>query len=498
MSNDTSFPDPSGQSIASVVGKVRSRIRRRNVAHAASVGAGVGCFIAAVLACFAAAVTPIGWVWLASTALGVTVVAAGVGLCLPVSAMRAARHVDAYYALKDRAITAVQFEADADPIRRLQVDDARRHLRQVRPTDCVPMTLNRPSLYSAAVLATFAVGLTWFSENRRGIDLRPRPVALASEQATLLRETMLPELEQLRDQDLEHPETEMLAERMKRLIEEMETESIDVLDLMAKLSEMEQSVAEVRDSLQLEMTDAQLKGLAGALQSSDAMKLAAAAIQDERYEEAGEKLESIDPKALSDKERRAVADDLKKFLSKLSPGRQGKLSEAAGEILQGLQDKNDSQCKSGLCKLAGLCQSQADRKKIAECMACQLNRLARCKGACQGDGKNGGEKVAKSDSPSQSWGRGASRDPNGGPKTELDGGRRQEQLSGVQGDGPSESEVIEAPEGEQSAARAYVARYQDFRSQAEAVLDAEPLPLGHRETVRQYFENIRPAAEPLD
>ena len=55
--------------------------------------------------------------------------------------------------------------------------------------------------------------------------------------------------------------------------------------------------------------------------------------------------------------------------------------------------------------------------------------------------------------------------------------------------------MIEAPEGEQSAARAYAQRYQKFRSQAEAVLDTEPLPLGHRETVRQYFENIRPDKE---
>jgi hypothetical protein len=29
----------------------------------------------------------------------------------------------------------------------------------------------------------------------------------------------------------------------------------------------------------------------------------------------------------------------------------------------------------------------------------------------------------------------------------------------------------------------------------EEVLDSEPLPLGHRETVRTYFESIRPTSE---
>jgi hypothetical protein len=77
----------------------------------------------------------------------------------------------------------------------------------------------------------------------------------------------------------------------------------------------------------------------------------------------------------------------------------------------------------------------------------------------------------------------------------LDSTRREEQLSGVQGDGPSESEVLQAPEGEQDAVRQFAKKYQKFRSEAEAVLDSEPLPLGHRETVRQYFESIRPSNE---
>jgi hypothetical protein len=34
--------------------------------------------------------------------------------------------------------------------------------------------------------------------------------------------------------------------------------------------------------------------------------------------------------------------------------------------------------------------------------------------------------------------------------------------------------------------------YQKYRKLSEAVLDSEPIPLGHRQTIRRYFELIRP------
>ena len=63
----------------------------------------------------------------------------------------------------------------------------------------------------------------------------------------------------------------------------------------------------------------------------------------------------------------------------------------------------------------------------------------------------------------------------------------------MQGEGSSERETTQSAEGEQDAARSYQAKYTEFRKQMEEVIDGEPLPLGHRETVRKYFESIRPA-----
>lgn len=493
MSSDMIGSPSVGASVRQVIGGVRRRLRQRNAIAAACLGAAGGGLTAVALACVAAAITPLPWLWLPAAILALAACGGLVGAAYPVSLASAARRIDVYYCMKDRAITALQFEADPDPVRQMQVDDARWHLRQVRPEDCIPLVPHRPALYSAAMLGLLAAGILLLTPPPSQSEDAP-VVELAVQQASLLRQTMLPEVEALRQEDAEAPEIDELAEQLEILLNEMEAEPLDELDLMAKLSEMEQAIAQAREALQVDANAAQLSELAEALQGSEAMKRAAMAMQDQRYDEASQQLEAVDPAAMSDKERRAVAEDLKKFLSKLSAGQPGKLSQAVGEIQAGLENKNNSQCKDGLCRLAGLCQSQARNQKIGECMACQLNRLAQCKSECRGACNNPSESVAKSESPSQKWGKGASGNP-AGEATRLDSTRREEQLTGAQGAGPSETEVLEAPEGEQAAARAFAERYQKFRSQAEAVLDSEPLPLGHRETVRQYFERIRPDSE---
>lgn len=472
-------------SIHHVLDAVRNRLRRRNVFHWASTGLAVGCCMAALIA-FASTTIP----WLAM--LGAVALTAGLGAIfgamLPTSQIAAAGIVDSFYQSKDRAITALQFHDDPDPIRQMQVTEASGFLSNVDASECVDIKPNKPALYSSAAMVLVTSGVLMFALPGNADDIEAQPISLAIEQANELRESMLPELEQLKE---ESPEMEELAAKLEELVTELENESMDEADMMATLSEMEQALAEAHEAMKLEMTEAQMKGLASAMEPAESMQAAAAAMEEGDYDNASDKLEKFDPADLSDKERRAVSDNLKKFLAKLDPGQKGQLSKATQMLQEGLEKKNDSQCKNGACKLAKLCEKQGNCKKLGQCMSCQLNKLAQCKSQCRG-GKNGCKGTAKSDSPSTKWGTGETNDPNGGDPTKLDSKRREEQLSGAQGDGPSESETIEAPEGEQDAVRQFAKRYQKFRSEAEAVLDSEPLPLGHRETVRQYFENIRP------
>jgi hypothetical protein len=82
-----------------------------------------------------------------------------------------------------------------------------------------------------------------------------------------------------------------------------------------------------------------------------------------------------------------------------------------------------------------------------------------------------------------------------GEKTELGSARKQDVVKGQTGEGPSETETTHSPEGRQAASREYREAYQKYRKMTEAALNSEPIPLGHRQVIRRYFELIRPQGD---
>ena len=53
-------------------------------------------------------------------------------------------------------------------------------------------------------------------------------------------------------------------------------------------------------------------------------------------------------------------------------------------------------------------------------------------------------------------------------------------------------ETEHSAEGREQAGRSYKEVYQKYQRMSEAVLDSEPIPLGHRQIIRTYFQKIRP------
>ncbi len=69
-------------------------------------------------------------------------------------------------------------------------------------------------------------------------------------------------------------------------------------------------------------------------------------------------------------------------------------------------------------------------------------------------------------------------------------------LTGQLGDeGDTETATVQSPEAEQAAQREYREKYLEYQKLSEAVLESEPIPLGHRQTIRRYFQAIRPDQE---
>ena len=71
-----------------------------------------------------------------------------------------------------------------------------------------------------------------------------------------------------------------------------------------------------------------------------------------------------------------------------------------------------------------------------------------------------------------------------------------EKITGQPGDGPAETaDAGKSRNGERAAARGPSRKvHQKYQRESEAVLDREPIPLSHRESIRRYFELIRPPA----
>ncbi|MFO7902643.1 MAG: hypothetical protein R6U98_08285 [Pirellulaceae bacterium] len=429
--------------------------------------------------------------------LGVLVAATlglAAGLLWPTRWNSTTHLVDQSYGLKDRTTTAFEFASRRpdDELRALQIADALEHLRGVEASRVVPFRL--PRVAGPAVCGLVLMfGVALLPTKRRAVAEVPEALPVVLEQAAVLEQTMLQELKNLADEQPDK-ELEQLTEELEQLTEELKQPEVDQREVLAKLSEMQQSLADALQQLDVEQVDAQLKQLAEALKAADATQAASQSLEAGNYDQAASELEKIDASTMDRKQRKALTDNLAKLSKNLSKGQQGQLSDSVAEMVKGLESENNSQCKSGMCKAAGVCRSQSVRKKIGECLARQLNRLSECKSQCQGNCEGGkpSNKVAKSDSPSQRWGTGASGKPLGEEKTSIDSQRQQEHITGISGDGPTERETLATPEARQDAARSYQDRYADFKKQMEEVIDSEPLPLGHRQTVRTYFESIRP------
>lgn len=420
------------------------------------------------------------------------------GLGRPRRWKEAAQAVDTHYHLKDRAVTALAFLDLAEPgvFHRLQIADAVAHLDRLDRRAVVPLGMPRVLPY-AGLAVGLAIVLMLIPAPGQLVSAgppAPRPEIVAESQQ--LEATMIQELEQW---SKEHPKEKVkeLLQKLKQLVREMKDPGVDQREVLAKLSEMQAAIAESIAEYNLDAADAGLKALGEALESVDAMRGASASLQKGDHRRAADQLDALDPASLDRKQSKAAGGKLKKLAKDLGEGGQGSLGKTVTELDEALESSescSSEKTKAAMRKLAGQCRKQAARKDLRDKLTQQLASLGECKsrcGACQGTA-NGGNQTAKSSSPSQSWGVGATGTPLGDHPTSIAAQRHREEISGAPGEGPAEREVSQALPERQLAGRSYREMYQQYRKMSEAVLQSEPLPLGYRQTIRRYFELIRP------
>jgi hypothetical protein len=491
------------QSIYAALSPVRGRQQLLFALRCAVVGLGVAAVVGLALG-----VSRLAWGLEVPIWARVAVLAAGpllgllAGLALRRNWHAAGAAVDDHYGLKDRAVTALAFAQQPEPtdLQELAMADAMTHLRGVEPKAVVPLKTPRamPSALIAAVAAV--VLLAWPITRPPQAEAAPVPehiLAAVAEQKDKLAALDKKLSETMQDIDDEKSDAEKkglkeLLEKLIQKVEELNQPGTDEKEALAKLSEMQAEMQALANQLNIAAMDGQLSSLGTALAASTAFEGAGKALQDGKLEKAAKELDKIEEVQLTPKEAKALEEKLKQVSKRMGEAGQGSLSDAVAELADSLKGGKGKVGRASKA-LAKKVNNAVKRRKANDLLLAQIEDLKECKCNCN---CNGGARVRvrhKSNSPSSSWGRAASGNIDG-EKTKLNSKRNEMQLSGTPGDeGDSDVETTATPEARQQASRAYKDKYQKFKKESETVVDGEPIPLGHRQMVKKYFELIRPS-----
>jgi len=207
-----------------------------------------------------------------------------------------------------------------------------------------------------------------------------------------------------------------LVQQLAQKIDEMKQPGVDVKEALAKLSEMQASIATQQALYNVGMVDAQMTSLGGAMASTQSLESAGQSLQQQKYDKAAAALEQAEAK-FERKEAKNLKEKLKKAALAQGEAGLGELSETTAEMADTLDE--GQAFRDSARKLAKLARAQGRRKQINDLLTLLSNKLCECKGNCQ---KNGGPKVLarkKSTRPSSTWGRSTSGNVDG-DKTKLD------------------------------------------------------------------------------
>ncbi len=480
-----------------ILEKIRSVRRRLSVQRTFQTLAKVLCYGALVCALlfvvdsFIATldVSPFILLW---TVLGLSVIALAVSLLRPINLHEAARTIDRKAALKDRAVSGLEFiqRQTGEVLTALQLKDASDRLQLVAAKQVVRYSVPRETKFIVLIIA---VGLAFSyieffdpPEAPATVDFSPQ---IAAETDPLLKQ--IKEAEKIAE--------EVGLEDTLREIEEKALElkraGITPKEALAKLTEMAEMLSAKMDRAGVAKIDALMKGLGEQFIPNPNLSDFGFALKEGRYERAAERLYRLSDKLndFNSEQRQNLADVFQRGGSSV----QGTEIESFGNKLS----KASTALSQNNLKEAGECLQDGSRDLLNYTLAQRRNALlaglqAQCQSskdgicrACNGGGSDSGNRA------------GAGTDANPfGVLTNLDSFRQLEQITGVQGAGESTVETTVVPIDEdpetstdgQGAEDSYKEVYTKYHKLSEDALSQEQIPLGYRFYVKRYFESIKP------
>lgn len=486
---------------------VRGRLRVQSALSMLSLGATVGG-VACLLIGVARLVT--GWepglgVFVA-VFLGTTALFGLVGAILNRSWQESAAAVDSHYQLKDRTVSALEFSSQpATALQQLQIQDATSHLSSVDAKAVVPYKASRQLVWAGlSVAAACALMLAPLNNKAQAEVNQPDGIADAAD-------AIAAEVQQMEELAEESGVEELkeLVVLLKQDLEQLEDPEMDVRESLETISEMQQKMQELMAQMDLAGMDAELSAMAEAMAGAEAFKVASDALKAGELEDAAEALETVDPENMDRTQSRPTSEKLAKASESARKKGFDKLSESLAKLSESVRNNDSASTCENCNKLSKEIKKFSLCKGMCEMLNSKCDKLAACKKLCSGNGNKGGNGAAqgtglnmalgqsnmKSQSPSTKAGAKSAGNIDG-QKTKLDGQRQMASLTGQMGsEGDSEFETETSPEAQEQATRRARDAFAKYKKMSEAVLDSEPIPLGHRQTIRNYFELIRPSAD---
>lgn len=435
------------------------------------------------------------WIWVAAAVCIPAFAGITIALVRSRTLQAAARYIDSRCDLKDRAQTALQFlqAPSKDSLQRMQIEDAERHLMSVDPAIVSPM--HAPKAWGwGVVMSVAALLIAFLSGPREQVVASVVTNDVVAQQAFRASEGM-EELEQFQKEQND-PELEKLLKELNEQLKELTEPGLDPKEALAKLSEMEAALQEMQQQLTDPSSEAQMQEIGEALSLAEAMAAAGQAMAKGEMEKAAEELAKMEMPELDRKTQKAVTEKLEQAQKNSGEGsKKQSVKDALEKMTQGLSSGNKSKFQDGAKGLAGECKKQGKKKKLSDLLKKQSQCLSECKSECESECKNqapgnkkGGNKAGK-----------GSAGDSAGEKTAKQRTAQEMKLTGQDsGTGDVDIETTTNPEQEQEAVRQYRQKADKYEALSESALESESIPLGHRQTIRRYFEMIRPHGGEMD
>lgn len=475
---------------------VQTRQQRQWLWECASVGLLIGGIQGCVLSLIRLlSHSSFHWLWIAAGVVLPAVAGIGFAAARGRSLDFAARFIDQTCGLKDRIQTALQFLSisTADSWHRLQIEDADSHLRSLVPEKLAPIVA--PKFWNISILlAVAAILLAFISVPASPLMASSAVNPVVAEQAARAAESLVA-LEQFQKEQNDPALEEMLKE-MNQQLKALEEPGVAPKEALAKLSEMENALQEMQKQLSTGSTEKQIREAGEALSLSEATATAGDAMSKGDLQKAAAELSSMEMPRLDRKTEKAVTEKLEQAEKNAAASSQKEgVKKAIEKMRQGLSKGDKASFEEGAQSLAKECEMQAQKNQLSELLKQQAQSLGECKAECEGEAKAVAQGPNKGGNKA---GKGSGGDPRGEKTAKQNAGQEMKIVGQDSGEGDVDTTTTTNPEQEQAAVREYRQKAAKYEAISESALESENIPIGHRQTIRRYFELIRPQGSEAD